>query len=45
MQHAQFMLLYFVLLVNSDRYKNFKELHALTQAARFCAFLLTVNTN
>ena len=38
MQHAQYMLLFLVLVVNS----NLTELHALTVAACSCALLLYV---
>ena len=38
-QDVQYVLLFLVLVVISDQFQNFTELHALTLAARFYALL------
>ena len=39
MQHAQYMLLFLALVEILIGFKNFMELHALTQVTRSCALL------
>ena len=44
-QHVQDVLVFLVLVVNSDRFQNFMELHALTLAARSYALLFMVTNS